>query len=127
MNLHQVVSNAIAAVNPFITVNIQASAGYTTNADGSRSPAYAAPVIIQAQMQSLQYNDLAQIDGLNIQGERRALYLNGNWEATSRPDGKGGDLITFPDGSVWLVVLVLENWAFADGWVKVCVTRQNGS
>ena len=124
MNRHGIVSPYIAAINPWVTISIQSSAGYTTNPDGSRVPTYAAPQSILAQVQSLQYNDMMQLDGINIEGERRALYLNGNWDGVERPDGKGGDILTFPDGSNWLVVLVLENWSSTDGWVKVAVTRQ---
>jgi hypothetical protein len=127
MNLHAIVVGAISAINPIMTVSIQRSTGYTTGPDGDRIPTYAAPVSAQAQIQSLQYNDMVQIDGLNIQGERRAIYLNGNWEGLVRSDQKGGDLVTLPDGTVWLVALVLENWADRDGWVKICVTRQNGA
>jgi len=110
-----------------VTVTIQASAGYTTDPDGSRVPAYADPVSIQAQVQALQYNDIQQIDGLNIQGERRAIYLNGDWNGVVRADQKGGDIITLPDGSVWIVAFVFENWSGTDGWVKVCATRQNNA
>ena len=127
MNLHALVTNVISTINPIVTVSIQRSTGYTTSSDGSRVPFYAAPVAAQAQIQALQYNDIVQIDGLNIQGERRAIYLNGNWEGVIRADQKGGDLITFPDGSVWIVAFVFENWADRDGWVKIAVTRQNGS
>ncbi len=124
MNLHNVVGNYIAAINPWTTATIQVSNGYTTTSDGTRVPAYFAPVTVQVQMQSLTYNDLTQINGLNIQGERRAMYINGDWEGVVRPDGKGGDLITTSNGKIWLVAQVLENWAEKDGWVKVCVTRQ---
>ena len=124
MNLHSIVSSYVAAVNPWVTGAILRSTGYTTNPDGSRTPSYAAPLTVQIQMQALQYNDIAQVDGLNIEGEQRAFYLNGNWGGVERADNQGGDLITLQDGSVWLVTLVLENWSFADGWVKVAVTRQ---
>ena len=124
MNLHSIASQYVTAVNPNITVSIRKSTGYTTGADGRRVATFDDPVLVQAQMQSLQYNDIVQLDGLNIQGERRALYLAGDWDGIQRADGRGGDLITFPDGSVWLVAIVLENWSFQDGWVKVCVTRQ---
>lgn len=127
MNLHGIVRAAVGTVNPTIWVSIQRSTGYTTSDDGTRVPSYAPPVDVRAQMQSLQYNDIAQLDGLNIQGQRRALYLDGNWEGIVRADGKGGDRVTLPDGSVWLVALVLENWADRDGWVKVAITLQNGS
>lgn len=127
MNLHNIVSGAIASVNPLITVTIQPSTGYATNADGLRTPTHGAPVTMQAQRQALQYNDIVQLDGLNIQGTRCKLYLNGNWEGIVRADQKGGDLITFPDGSVWLVALVAENWSDVDGWVSVICTKQDGS
>lgn len=125
MNLHNIVAPCIAAVNPWITASIQSSIGYTTSPDGTQLPAYSQAVTVQVQMQALQYDDLKQLSGLNIQGERRAMYINGNWGGVIRPDGKGGDVITLPDGSIWLVVLVLENWAATSGWCKVAVTRQN--
>lgn len=127
MNLHNIASAHIAVVNPPVTATIRESQGYQTGDDGSRTPAYADPVEVQIQVQALQYNDLVQIDGLNIQGEARAMYINGNWQGTVRDDQSGGDLITLPDTSVWLVARVLENWSDADGWVKVCAVRQNGS
>jgi hypothetical protein len=127
MNLHNIVSGAIAQVNPFITVMLQASIGYETLPSGKRVPLYAEAYPYEAQMQSLQYNDIQQLSSLSIQGQMRALYLNGNWNGVVRADGKGGDLITLPDNTVWLVTLVLENWAFKDGWVKVAVTLQDGS
>jgi len=127
MNLHQIVSGAVSAINPWVTASIQMSAGYTTAADGSRAPAYAPAVSVQVQAQALTYKDLMQIDGLNLNGEKKALYINGNWEGVSRPDGKGGDLITMPDGSIWLIAQVLENWGDTDGWVKVAVVKQDGN
>jgi hypothetical protein len=36
---------------------------------------------------------------------------------------KGGDLITLPDGSIWLVAQVLEQ--FPD-WVSAAITLQDG-
>jgi hypothetical protein len=124
LNLNAVVGPYVATVNPWTTVVILPSAGYTTNSDGTRVPTYGSPVTMQAQVQSLTYNDTFQLDGLNLNGERRAIYLNGNWDSVARPDQTGGDLVTFPDGSVWLVVLVLENWSDESGWVKLACTRQ---
>ena len=124
MNLHNIVAPMIAKVNPWVTATMQSSNGYTTNPDGSRVPVYLASQTVKVQMQALQYNDLQQISGLNIQGERHAMYLNGRWDGVVRPDGKGGDLITLADGSRWLVALVLENWSYSAGWSKLCVTRQ---
>ncbi len=116
MNLHNIVSGVIASVNPWIQVTIQPSLGYTTNSDGSRVPSYGATVHMSGQLQSLTYSDLVQLNGLNIQGQRRALYLNGDWEGIVRSDG-----------SIWLVAQVLENWHNTAGWVKLCITLQNNS
>ncbi len=127
MNLHQIASQYTSAVNPWITATIQVSTGFTTDENFIRVPSYAAPVTAQVQMQSLTYQDLQQIDGLNIQGERRAMYLNGAWNGLVREDQKGGDLITLPNGTVWLVAMVLEDWSDLNNWVKLCVTRQNNS
>lgn len=127
MNLNNIVSRSIGAVNPIITVSIQRSCGPVTNPDGTRSPGFEPPVKMRAQVQSLVYNDLSQIEGLNIQGTKKAVYLSGNWNGVVREDNKGGDLITFPDGSIWLCVQVLEDLGDKEGWVKIAITRQNGS
>jgi len=128
VNLQGITAGAVSAVNPFITGQIKASQGYATAADGSQQPGYANPVDVQLQVQALQYNDIVQLDGLNIQGDRRAVYLQGDWDGVIRADQKGGDLLMFPDrkgGPVrtWLVVFVFENWP---DWTKVAVTLQDG-
>ena len=35
--------------------------------------------------------------------------------------------ITLPDGSVWLVALILEGWSRSAGWTKAAITLQDGS
>jgi hypothetical protein len=127
MNLSGIAGPYIAAVNPWITATVQQSQGYTTNSDGSRVPAYSAPVPVQVQMQPLQYTDLMQVSGLNLTGQRRAMYANGEWDAVVRSKQEGGDLVTLPDGSVWLLVFEFEDWYSTAGWTKFCVTLQNGS
>lgn len=127
MNLHGIVAGAIGTVNPLITAQILASNGYDTEADGSQVPKYLPAQDVQIQVQALQYNDIAQLDGLNIQGERRAVYLYGDWNGIVREDQKGGDLLLFPaqkggPPKTWLVVFVFENWP---DWTKVAVTLQD--
>lgn len=122
MNLHGIVSGAIGAVNPLITLAVQISTGYQILVGGKQRPAYAPLVFPKGQLQPLTYNELRQLDALNIQGIRRAIYINGVLDGLVRPDKKGGDLIATPDSRLWLVVLVLEQWP---DWVKVAVTLQN--
>jgi hypothetical protein len=121
MNLHGIVANAISAVNPLVALLVQVSTGYSTNADGSRTPAYANAVSVQGQVQSLTAGDLRQLDALNIQGAQRAVYLNGRIDGLIRPGKKGGDLIITPEGNTWLVVHILEYWP---DWVKAAITLQ---
>lgn len=125
MNLHSLVSPLIGIVNPPITVQIRRSTGYTRNPDGTRTPTYSDIATVKAQKQPLQYNDLMMTDGLNLQGERCKMYLQGDWDGIVRADQKGGDIITCPDGSTWLVAVQAENWGDQSGWTAVICTRQN--
>ena len=52
-----------------------------------------------AQVQALQYNDMVHLDGLNIQGIRRAIYLNGSIDGINRINKKGGDIVTIAKGA----------------------------
>lgn len=129
MNLHGIVSGAIGVVNPFVQVSLQRSTGYTTAADGNRTSSYATPVTISVQVQAMTYSDLRQLDSLNIQGTRRAIYVGQEVEAIVRERNWGGDILTFPDGTlpegnVWLAVHVLEAWP---DWRKIALTLQNGA
>ena len=124
MNLHGIAVGYVAAINPMITAMLTANAGSTTAPDGSRVPAYADPVPVQCQVQSLTYNDLQQLDGLNIQGVKRAIYLPGQWDGVIRADQRGGDTLTMPNGDTYLVVLVLEQWP---DWCKLAVVLQDGT
>jgi hypothetical protein len=121
VNLHNLATGYVGAVNPPMIATLQASTGSTTNPDGSRVPTYAPAVQVSCQIQALQYNDLVKLQGLNIQGVRHKVYLNGKWEGVVRADRRGGDLLTMPDGTLYLVVQVLENWP---DWCSLAVTEQ---
>lgn len=125
MNLHALVAPIIARINPFVNITIYESNGSVEDTDGTKIPSYLPGKVLQAQVQALSYTDIIQTQGLNIQGKRYAVYLNGDWEGIVRPRGKGGDMLVMPDGKVWLVAMVLEDWSVLDGWTKLCVTLQN--
>lgn len=133
MNLHGIASGYVSAVNPMVPCSVKISTGSTVDANYVPQPSYANPVTIMGQVQSLTYRDLQQLEGLNLQGTRRAIYLLGDVQGLVRKDNKGGDLITTPNGDVWLVAMVLEDWLHdagnvsEPGWVKVAVTLQNGA
>ena len=121
MNLHGIVSGAVGTINPPVLCTLAVSTGYTTSPDGTRVPTYATTPNVPAQIQALSYTDLMKMGGLNIEGIRRAVYLNGTINGVDRAAVKGGDLITEPDGTVWLVAQVLEAWP---DWSKLAVTKQ---
>ena len=122
MNLHQMVAGAIGSINPFIPATMLRSTGYTTAADGIRTPTFE-EIPVSAEVQALSTDDLRQLDGLNIQGQKNAVYLSGNWNGVVRVGKQGGDLIKF-GGQTWLAVTVLENWP---DWTKLAVVLQDGS
>lgn len=122
MNLHAVVSSAIQAVNPFAVASLKISEGtYTTTADYKRVPNYTQVDGVPVQVQPLTAKDLRYLDGLNLQGTERAVYLNGSLLGVQRLNQRGGDLLAF-DGQVWLTTAVIETWR--TGWCKVGVTLQ---
>lgn len=124
LNLHGIVRGAITAVNNDVTLAYEKSTGSTTGAGFKPVPIYAAVQQIRAQVQALSWKDLQQLDGINLNGERRAIYLFGAINGVVRPAAQGGDLLTDGNNNVWLVAQNLEQWP---DWCKVAVTLQNGA
>lgn len=120
MDLRGLANGVTATVNPNKTVTVRRSTGYTIGAGRKQVPAYADPVTGPAQIQALDANDIKQLDGLNIQGTVRAIYLRGVLAGVVRPDGTGGDLVEI-GAETWLVVKVLEGWPT---WTKAAVVLQ---
>lgn len=123
MNLHGLVRGVVTSVNPDVTVALSESTGYTTSADFKQVPSYVT-FPVGAQFQALTGKDLRQLDGMNLNGFMKAIYLFGDVEATLRVVRKGGDVITDSNNNIWLVNQVLETWP---DWCKVAVTLQNGA
>jgi hypothetical protein len=125
MNLHGIAGPIVGAVNPPTPAVLQISSGAVTDAAGVRAPSYLQPVWnVFAQVQPMTFRDLAQVDGLDLQGTRVSIYVSGEVDAIVRVTKKGGDLITIdrgPHKGVYLTVLVLEQW---QDWVKFAATLQ---
>lgn len=120
MDLRGLANGVTSSVNPNVTVSVRRSTGYTIGAGARQVPTYAAAVDGPANIQALDANDIKQLDGLNIQGTLRAIYLRGALAGVIRPDGTGGDLVTF-GSQTWLVVKVLESWPT---WTKAAIVLQ---
>jgi hypothetical protein len=127
INLRAIANSYTSGINPNVSATLSQSTGSVTRSDGSRVPKYTTTEIV-VQVQALSYGDLRQAEGINLQGTRRGLYVNGVVSGIIRPKQKGGDLITFapgllPEGDTWLVAHVLEQWP---SWAKFIITLQNG-
>lgn len=123
MDLRSIANSVSGAVNPNVIVSVQRSTGYTIGAGHKQVPSYAVAVTGPAQVQALDAIDLKQLDGMNIQGVIRAIYLRGSLAGVIRPDGTGGDLVTI-GVQTWLVVKVLESWP---NWTKAAIVLQGGA
>lgn len=125
MNIRGLANSVTQSVNPNETVNVLRSTGYTTGAGARQVPSYADPVSVVAQVQALDGDDLKQIEGLNIQGTLKAIYIHGELAGVIRPDQTGGDLVKRKnDAETWLVVKILEAWP---NWVKAVIVLQGPS
>lgn len=124
MDLLSITAGVIDAVNPRTPMTVQISTGSTIGSDGAPIPTYNTLTGVMGEVQPMTFKDLKQLDGLNIQGSLKAIYLEGHINGIVRSKNKGGDLVTDAAGNVWLVHQVLEFWP---DWCKVAVTLQDGS
>jgi len=124
MNLHAIAAPLVGVINGNVVGDIRVNQGYVTDAAGRRTPNYTNMPGVRMQVQALSGPELAQLDGLNIQGVKRGVYLFGDIQGAVRPEAKGGDVLVFSN-RVWLVVTVLETWGEAQ-WCKVVVVLQEG-
>lgn len=125
MNLRSIANQYTQTVNPNIDVTWQKSTGYTTSSSGNRVPTTTSTVV-KGQVQAVSAETLRHIDGLNIEGLKRSVYLYGNAQGVVRPDAKGGDFLLFPQVpgapvQTWKVVQVVETWP---DWCHVIAVLQ---
>lgn len=127
MDLRGIANAASNAVNANIIVTVTPSTGYTIGAAGKQIPAYGPPVTGPAQIQALDNADLKQVNGLNLQGDLRAIYLKGALAGVVRRNSQGGDIVTIaapaptPLIGTWLIAKMLESWP---NWSKAVIVLQ---
>jgi hypothetical protein len=129
VDLRQIANQVSNVVNPNIMVRLQISTGSTIGAAGRQQPQYNPAITGPAQIQALDNVDLKKMEGMNISGSARAIYMRGNLAGVIRPDSKGGDLVTVPPApgvpalfvGLWLTTKVLESWPL---WTKVVIVKQ---
>lgn len=125
MNLNGIVSGAISAVNPQTLATVMVSTGSTSAPNAARTPTYRTVRGVPVQVQPMSYKDLMQTEGLNLNGTKRSIYVNGRVDGIVRSENKGGDLIILTgcaNAGTWLVVQILEQWP---DWVKCACVLQD--
>ena len=126
MNLRGIANGLTRAVNPNTYVTWVKSTGYTIDATGTQIPTTTSQPI-EAQIQGTSASDLRHMEGLNIQGVMRSVFLYGSAMGAVRADQKGGDILQVPEspgGQVqnWMVTQVIETWP---NWSHVIVVLQS--
>lgn len=123
INVRAMANAATQTVNPNEMVTILRSTGSTVGRGGKQQPSYDAPVTGPAQIQALDSDDLKQLEGMNIQGVIRAIYLRGVMAGVIQPKQEGGDLVKRNNETeTWLVTKVLETWPT---WTKAVIVLQS--
>jgi hypothetical protein len=125
MDLFDLTSPAISAINDQTSAQLYKSTGYVTGANGKQVPSYADAISGDIQVQALSGKELQHLNNLNIGGVTHKIYLAGDWESVVRSAIRGGDKFVFSYGDIvsgtWLVATVLETWP---GWCCVAVQLQ---
>mgnify|MGYP001367661964 CR=1 FL=1 len=120
MNLRGVANGITSAINPNITAIGRRYKGEVMGPGRKPIPEYYPDEEVTLQLQPLSWGDLKHVDGLNMQGMMKSIYINGDYYGANRTLKKGGDLFII-DGLKWLVVDPIELWP---DWSKVIVCLQ---
>jgi hypothetical protein len=121
MSLHDLVANIISGVNPMMQCQWYQYTTTTTAIGGSRTPNYNTPVVIKAQVQQLSAADLKHMNDMNMSGVTRKIWSDTILNGIDRAAQLGGDKIVLPDGTIWLVVQVVETWP---DWCSALLQKQ---
>lgn len=83
-------------------------------------------LVVPGQIQPVGWRDIQMMEGLNLQGTRKKIWLYGRFDGLIRPNNKGGDIITAQNGDIYLVAMVAEQWD-NNVWCSVFATLQDNS
>jgi len=120
LNLHKIANSAIRRVNPNIQAVLKKYAGETTGPGRKPAPSYLPDQNVTIQLQPISRGDMQHVDGLNIQGLAKVIYVNGNYFSVQREMEQGGDIFVI-NGEQWLVVEPVELWP---NWCRLIAVLQ---
>lgn len=110
-NVRALANKYIQVTNKNQQINWVQSNGYITDDAGRRTPK-TITLTVEAQVQALSATDLKHVDGLNITGVMRSVYMYGNAAGVVRVDQIGGDILVFlkPPAVAIVTGLSLKSW-----------------
>lgn len=115
MNLHEIVSSAINAINPFQTITIKSRGTYTVNEYGERTAVEGASKTVLADVQPLSSEDIKFINNYNQSSIYRSFWVSEDVSGINRPLAKAGDIVTW-NGDTYYVMGMKEDWYATCGW-----------
>lgn len=121
MSLHDLAANVIGSVNPMMTCQWKKCTGLSTAAGGKQVPSYATVTSIIAQVQQLTIAEQKHLNDMNVAGVSRKIWCDARLTGIDRASGLGGDIVTLPDGTIWLVIQVMESWP---DWSSALLLKQ---
>lgn len=120
MNLHKIANAAIRRVNPNIPAVLKKYAGIIMGPGHKPIPSYLPDQNVTIQLQPISRGDMQHVDGMNLQGLAKVIYVNGNYFSVQRELEQGGDIFVI-NGEQWLVVEPVELWP---DWCRLIVVLQ---
>ena len=115
VNLHEIASSAINAINPFQEIKIIGREDYTVNEYGEATPVEKEAVTVMAQVQPIDSEDIKFINNYNVSTEYKSFWVSSDVFGLNRALLKGGDKIIWA-GKTYFVVDVPEEWYETVGW-----------
>lgn len=115
MNLHEIVSNAISAINPFQDVTITPRGSYTVNDYGEAVVASGTSYTIKADVQPVSSEDIKFINNYNQSTIYKAFWVSANTFGINRPMTRAGDKVVC-NGKIYYVTSMPEDWYETVGW-----------
>lgn len=115
MNLHEIASKAINAVNPFQSITITPRSSYTVNDYGEAVASDGTPYVIMAQIQPVTSEDIKFINNYNESTVYKAFWVSANAFGLNRPMARAGDKVVWGN-KVFYVTSMPEDWYETCGW-----------
>ena len=115
MNLHEVVSSAINAINPFQEIAIVSRGGYVVNDYGETVVCTDKKITVMADIQPVSSEDIKFINNYNQSSIYKSFYVSEDVHGLNRPLAKSGDIIEW-NGNTYYVTSLKEGWYDTCGW-----------